>query len=497
MSICHIILIVISPMDKKRTKSKNVKIKKDKKSKKVVLQDELSSESDNVYDSSEDELNYKKKLNKKNEEIKFLKEKISYHNKTVDIVNKRIEFAKIFHRSFVNFVTDKKPFERDDFVGFIDIIPRQIFEMSSTKINISNTRNSTYDGIKKTNFLSYVLYDTTDPSLETIIEFLGIMNKIKLVLQAKKTITFSEYTLKTINDKDATKHNLNYVMIFENKALDDRLVIDFWHNRSQLRKDSLNITGMSINDTGICVRGSDYCNMIFKEEEATSMEEFMRNEETHMFDIISNIINSKTDITDRKSILKCINDLAKKTMNRKSKVKKYIEILNFYSLNLPLLGEKYLDSMNFCGLPKFYIEQKEDCTYTAISPPYLKLNLICGHDMSLQAIYGLIVDGENDDTEAINCPLCKRQLEFVIEKKEKKDNKSEKNKAEPYNINNILDLLPSANNEVEYFSVDPNINPEANEYIDLMIGKYVKKISQECSCYDSEDSDDYDEESDY
>ena len=58
----------------------------------------------------------------------------------------------------------------------------------------------------------------------------------------------------------------------------------------------------------------------------------------------------------------------------------------------------------------FVVEKEQQCTITMVQPPYMKINLICGHGLSIMAIYGLVYIGGSNDTESIKCPLCRYNL---------------------------------------------------------------------------------------
>ena len=480
---------------RKRTKDKN-----NKKIKKKVSSDEVSDQ-DNYDELSNEELkNLKKKYaqlqkqtKQKEKELNNIKTKVLDYNRTVDIVKGRLKFAKSFHRSFINFtVSNEDIMSRDDFIGFVDAIPRQLFELGFSKIDIFD-KTQNFDcckNIKDSNYLSYILYDTIEPDVEALAQMMSVIEKLKAILEKDITVSFASYTLTNIYIKSITPTNLNCIMILNDTNFDDVLTVDFWLNKTYLEKDSLNITGLSMNDSGIFVRDSRYVNTIFIENVTSYSLMVERFEEYNLYDVLSNIANNTTDMVNRDHIIKNINDLITRPMNRDQKVIRLMPILNFYSNTLPLINDKYYKLFDFTGLPKFYVETKDNCLYTDISPPYVKLKLECKHDISLQAMYGLVVDGANEDSEAINCQMCQQSLKFKI-------NGTYINKhnctSDVLTFDDLLNIFPSVCSKSEYQSKNPSINPEACEYIYNMNNKYATKHKDCDNAHDSDlmsDSDD-------
>ena len=62
------------------------------------------------------------------------------------------------------------------------------------------------------------------------------------------------------------------------------------------------------------------------------------------------------------------------------------------------------------SLCKIYVEEKETCPITSAKPPYLSLNLECGHNISIMALAGLANIRQSDYSEAINCVMCREKL---------------------------------------------------------------------------------------
>jgi hypothetical protein len=62
-------------------------------------------------------------------------------------------------------------------------------------------------------------------------------------------------------------------------------------------------------------------------------------------------------------------------------------------------------------IPFIKKELFEDCPITSSAPPYLNINLECGHTVSLDAYKGIIFS-KNENSEAIRCPYCRGDLKM-------------------------------------------------------------------------------------
>lgn len=89
----------------------------------------------------------------------------------------------------------------------------------------------------------------------------------------------------------------------------------------------------------------------------------------------------------------------------------YLKQIAFYLANrTKILAYGYKDITSDFKVPCIELETKEDCYITACAPPYLKVELVCGHKLSVMAYTGEVVRGKNDFNEGIKCPLCRGNL---------------------------------------------------------------------------------------
>lgn len=65
--------------------------------------------------------------------------------------------------------------------------------------------------------------------------------------------------------------------------------------------------------------------------------------------------------------------------------------------------------------PIVTIEEKEDCLITGCKAPYPTVKLQCEHTLSLMAYKGLVKVRSHESTEAIKCPICRKQCLLQIE----------------------------------------------------------------------------------
>jgi hypothetical protein len=126
-------------------------------------------------------------------------------------------------------------------------------------------------------------------------------------------------------------------------------------------------------------------------------------------DYISNIINNEAvyiqDLNDIQNLAfpndYCVPREVKKTFLNKI----------YKSISYPYLKMLENDFEIKGVIPHISIEKIEDCLITGVNPPYLKLNLECKHSISLMAYKG-IINSDDDDTESIRCPMCRRDLKI-------------------------------------------------------------------------------------
>ena len=92
---------------------------------------------------------------------------------------------------------------------------------------------------------------------------------------------------------------------------------------------------------------------------------------------------------------------------KKQKLSQLNQFIFFMTNRLKICGVGY----QIFGekIPDIYIEKEDACNITNIDPPYIVMNLVCGHKISIMAFVG-IINTENDYSEAIKCSYCREQL---------------------------------------------------------------------------------------
>lgn len=99
------------------------------------------------------------------------------------------------------------------------------------------------------------------------------------------------------------------------------------------------------------------------------------------------------------------------TMDRTRRALIWEHILTVLDKDVKYLnyGYRYID-IGENKMLKISREETEPCAISAINPPYMKLHLACGHELSVMAICGIVFEGKSEDTQSILCPNCRRNL---------------------------------------------------------------------------------------
>jgi len=108
------------------------------------------------------------------------------------------------------------------------------------------------------------------------------------------------------------------------------------------------------------------------------------------------------------------------------------------------------------------------------------LHLACGHSCSIMAIYGIIYNGESNDTESIRCPFCRANLIPKIVSAMSKEDYDSKN-LKYYTKDDITTNDTFGNNDFQFERIIPisdddipiKVNPEQDAYIDSMFNRDV------------------------
>ena len=396
--------------------------------------DDIIDEIDLLYDELDDSeklggiINKLKKIkaDKENKEkqLEIAERRIKEYNRCVDIVKSRYLFGVAFNDTIVSMI-DKDHIDllTNSIIGFVEALPRQMMELMFHKIDA--TTDELCKQIIDYNKLSYVLLDTKQiPDINNTgyIIFKIILNIMNIIKDASRDsdIYFGPYKItNVVYISDGSCKNINYHISAIDDVTNDDIFIEFNLQSAELQLESLNITSLCMNNNGIVVRTKDFSTVNnFEIFSGCSILNTRVNQKKPVyggfFQVINDIFNCRGRILNKRLIDHAVKDLNTKTLNRHNKVNKILDIIKFYNDEIHILFPRYINKTNMAGLPDYYIETKEECLYTTITPPYFKLKLECGHDISLQALYGILIDGHNVDSEAIECQLCREKLVFKL-----------------------------------------------------------------------------------
>lgn len=427
------------------------------------------------------------KVEKENTEkkLKIAEDRIKEYNRCVDIVRSRYLFGIAFNDTIVNMVDNAKcNIFTQDIVGFEDALPRQMIEIMFHRIGEET------DGLCKkiidNQLLSYILLDSAfilnDRSTSIISKNVAEVMNIIRDASMNSDLYFGPYKITKVEyNHDSTYKNMHYRVSATDNITNDDVFISFWLQTSELKTSSLNISSLFMNNNGLIVRTTNFASINdFEKDLNTSVLNMKVNSTAPVyggfFQVVNDIINCKGRILCKKNIQREITQLNTHILDRSQKVTKMMFITEFLSHDLDTLVPRYINNTNFSGLPEYYIETKEECLYTSIDPPYIKVKLTCGHDISLHALYGLLIDGQNDDSEAIVCQLCRAPLKFKLF--EYSDAEKEKYKNDKSDYPRIY-----TRNDFEEHAFKPAwlrnsvSSRESNEYIDRMHRQYMINCS--------------------
>jgi len=431
-----------------------------------------------------------KKLEKLNNDKKADKKaeyRIKEYNKCVDIIMKRYRLGVAFNDTVVNMINSEVyDLYTKYIVGFVDALPRQMIEIMCHKIG--DDTDELCSKITGCNKLRYILLNsvslTNELASPIIVKIvINIMNMIK---DANKNIDicFGSYKITdVVYIPDGTSKNINYHISMEDSETGDDVFIDFWLQSAEIENNCVNISTLCINNNGLVVRVKDFNTInIFETCVGQSVLDMKMYSKMPVyggfFQVINDMFNNRGVVLHKKILEQHIQKLDTHTLTRSEKVKIMLNIMSFYNEHIHKLIPKYINKTNMTGLPAYYVETEEACLYTAIDPPYIKLKLECGHDMSIQSIYGLLVEGGNDDTESISCQLCGEKFEFKLIEQSDSDKELWKNE-------NVLEYP----HVYTYDELDENIctnrmvvkncvsNRESIDFINNMMLQYHKECN--------------------
>ncbi len=223
---------------------------------------------------------------------------------------------------------------------------------------------------------------------------------------------------------------------------------------------------------------------------------------------VDNTFECLGDLCQRKAVLsfnlaKAIGEL-NGTMERKKRAKILGKVCEVLSKDIDLLNKGYV----FLNIGKdmtldFDIEKDETCYLTNVDAPYVKINLECGHGLSLMALYGIVYKGGSTDTEAIVCPTCRKNIvpkmvNLFESEEQKKKYMIKIYKKEDLECETTQDTFTFEENEMIKNST--NSFQDSKEFIDSLFGKKTLDINSDSdddddvveTMFESDGSDDYD-----
>jgi hypothetical protein len=212
----------------------------------------------------------------------------------------------------------------------------------------------------------------------------------------------------------------------------------------------------------------------------------MTNSDTSdMFEGLNDIINKRNSLNY--NLVTYIEKL-KTPIERSNKKIIWGKIIDIFLNMVDTLSEGYKTiDIGDNKMIMFGIEKNNQCSITSCSPPYIKIYMNCGHDLSLMALCGIIINGSSDDTESIKCPLCRADL-YPKLIPASPDDEYKKSKLKYYSKKYLLNNKPKpkidlANYETKnnkHISYINGMSTEAKEYIKSIYDK--DNESKFCMC---------------
>jgi hypothetical protein len=300
--------------------------------------------------------------------------------------------------SFLKFLDDKSCI----FGSFI----RNFFEFTLNNSEIGLAHTNTGD-VTKNNVRILLTSDNPKNRQNVTIRFNEIINKLNYILDQNRQSpncskpSFVNYQYVGISDMtDLIDFNGH---IIPRKTLVMSNIFDTFNIEFIAWKPSLAYT-LPLDLVAFNTRGFFVL---------TSLDTWFASE-LNLVSIFEQIINKQVTITQP---LIRLQDVAfpqdKSPVTRNTKVNYLMKMFNIIkSSYLPFMECSY----TFSGaVPKIIIEKIEDCPITGCSAPYPVFILKCGHSISLMGYKGLICKGDTEFSEAIKCPMCRKDLTIAFE----------------------------------------------------------------------------------
>ncbi len=335
-------------------------------------------------------------------------EKLFIHTADIgygDPVNHDIDILVYSHKE--DYITEIQEFS--DFLSLLRII----------------SNNITFDF----NFYGFKIVDVIENTIKTedINDGNGFVKKFML--------NIPHYTI--ILDKDNIKIKLDLIAY---KSQDHDF--DSWQNEFNINSLSLSEEGIMIKkNSGIIVNDSSY----------------------NLFEVIYSIMN-KNAICNM-PFMDIIYNFMHKT--RSQKVTILNQIIWFMMNRLKILTLGYTNIYSDIGFFDYKIEKEEICVLSGNEPPYISLKLECGHYISLMGLAGIINVRSSEWTEAIKCPMCRKDINIVVT-----DKKPEKIKIPAQPTRELI--------EIDKYETDGKLFSDENiEYINHLIRKQSLPVARQ------------------
>jgi hypothetical protein len=229
---------------------------------------------------------------------------------------------------------------------------------------------------------------------EKVREMNNFIRFHKLSPHTFPAIKFGEYELMEITDSTLTE-------ILESDMIGKKKLLNIPHYLFILKDvDNIQITIDVLGwkpESDIYWPNYDFdVNKIYMTEHGFECDDFDNT--------LNHIINKEADcVINLKLLHNTLSDIAPKS----EKISKLNQLIFFLTNRMKLIGTGY----KICGkdVPNIFIEEKECCIISGLNAPYLSLNLMCNHQISIMTFIG-IVNEINDYTEAIRCPYCRDSI---------------------------------------------------------------------------------------
>jgi len=315
-----------------------------------------------------------------------------------NIIDKSVKIGKDFVNKIKCILSLRKTFQEllntPGYVG--GSLIRQLFELPVALSELFDTPGYG-NPIGRDIDIYLSLYEDTDLKIkfqEKIKEINNYIQFHKISPQTFPPIKFGEYELIQITDS-------TLIEMAENEMFGKKKLLNIPHYLFIL-KDSNNIQ-ITIDVLGWKPESDNYWpNYDFDVNKLYLLKDGIHGDD---FDnILNHIINKEARCEINLKLLhNTLTDVAPKS----EKIPKLNQLIFFLTNRMKLIGNGY----KICGLdvPDIFIEKKDHCPISNISPPYLSLNLICNHQMSIMTFIG-IINEINNYTEAIRCPYCRNSI---------------------------------------------------------------------------------------